>query len=625
MYQSKKPKTRASGKPDESLNPQKREPSDQEDQPAEVTRCICGHDELQLNNIHNKSVDPDFFIQCDTCYVWQHGFCVGILNDEEAPEGYYCERCRPDYHVIVVRPSGKTSKYSPQDYSADENDDTHEPEKKEFPEDIKSSESTIPPSSTSTAPLANTTSAINSSPDHTSAVNHITTPTSPGQHSRKSHTPDPKESLSSAEARRERRRLTLNSRDAAYEETLRRVLEESVNDGVPSPTTPSKISSMLGDLTPTTSRKKSSQQQTDSQSGSDEPSHTRPRRHERTSSAKPTRSSKSSASSYTGNGSINTNLSKAASVSSSSSSIQQPSTRKRNLDAAGIASEEDVRTSSPVEKSSSRSRTSKPGGRSTSLSLSSRQAATATATQSAGTESNDNASVSGTASPSKRKRPRSRHATTNGGGTSTRAKSGLSESLSTGTNRSSATSAFGSVPSSSSASQYTSGMTYIDKPSKPRIPQARTSLFEMQKRVAAILEFIGRTRQDMDAEQADRKQLLALRMVRYKSLYPNAIESQQQANLPPPSNNTQTAFEDTPKIPTDTTNTPSTTSTIPKNNMSEDIKAGLEIPAEHLQDPKFDCLFEAYKPSFELMDMLTQKLVLWEQKFGCYGSSSGEV
>jgi len=26
------------------------------------------------------------FIQCDTCNVWQHGGCVGIWADEEAPD-----------------------------------------------------------------------------------------------------------------------------------------------------------------------------------------------------------------------------------------------------------------------------------------------------------------------------------------------------------------------------------------------------------------------------------------------------------------------------------------------------------------------------------------------------------
>jgi len=49
-------------------------------------------------------------IQCDDCNVWQHGPCMGIWADDEAPDGaskltltvltaeYYCEQCRPDLH-----------------------------------------------------------------------------------------------------------------------------------------------------------------------------------------------------------------------------------------------------------------------------------------------------------------------------------------------------------------------------------------------------------------------------------------------------------------------------------------------------------------------------------------------
>lgn len=651
MDDSKKPKTRASGKPDDGLNPSKRALSDHEDEPAEVTRCICGHEELQLNNIHNKSVDPDFFIQCDNCYVWQHGFCVGILNDEEAPEGYFCERCRPDYHVIVVRPSGKTSKYSPQDYSADENDASETkqpsqalpPKKSKSPDTAKSAESatTDDPVTSTTADTAATSPGHDHYPHPTSSTSPGPPSTANGSHARRSHTPESKESVSTAEARRERRRLTLNSRDAAYEETLRRVLEESVNDGVPSPTTPSKTpASSFAEHTPSNHRsaKKAGLLQTDSQSGSDEPSHVRPRRRERTPSVKPSRPSKSTLpSSSTSNGSR-------AKGTSSSSTIQS-SSRKRNLDIAGLASEDDAvgASLSPVEKSL-RSRSSKQHmGRSA-------MASSPQASGGAGTDSNDNGSASATAalaSP-KRKRPRSRHgATGNTSGSNTRTKSGLSESTSAisrssggGSGANGTSASFFSSSKSSASSRHNGGMAYVDKPSKPRIPQARTSLLEMQKRVAAILEFIGRTRQDMDAEQADRKQLLACRMVRYKALYLNSEPSTSSTTSPSKSTSISSSSKSTtdqsqstesqssPPVLTSTQQSvPSTKSTIdsdtPLPNMSADIKAGLDIPAEHLKDPKFDCLFESYKPSFELMEVLTQKLVMWEQKFGSYGSAGG--
>lgn len=130
----------------------------------------------------------------------------------------------------------------------------------------------------------------------------------------------------------------------------------------------------------------------------------------------------------------------------------------------------------------------------------------------------------------------------------------------------------------------------------------------------------------MDAEQADRKQLLACRMVRYKALYPNAVEAMESTTTIATTTTTEKPATDgaaqvdanntTPANPPASSD--ASTDQIP--SMSADIKAALDIPAEHLKDPKFDCLFESYKPSFELMEALTQKLVMWEQKFGCYGN-----
>lgn len=42
-------------------------------------------------------------IQCDTCKVWQHGSCVGIMDERDCPETYYCERCRPDLHLAHMK------------------------------------------------------------------------------------------------------------------------------------------------------------------------------------------------------------------------------------------------------------------------------------------------------------------------------------------------------------------------------------------------------------------------------------------------------------------------------------------------------------------------------------------
>ncbi|KAF9049757.1 hypothetical protein BJ165DRAFT_1453476 [Panaeolus papilionaceus] len=51
--------------------------------------------------------DPDageFMVQCETCKVWQHGLCMGYLSEDQVhDDDYYCEECRPDLHTDLVR------------------------------------------------------------------------------------------------------------------------------------------------------------------------------------------------------------------------------------------------------------------------------------------------------------------------------------------------------------------------------------------------------------------------------------------------------------------------------------------------------------------------------------------
>jgi len=93
----------------------------------EAVRCICGFDEYpgppQLeedskNGIKEGIEDPiittaditedlaGFFLQCDVCKVWQHGGCVGIMNEDSSPDEYFCEDCRKDLHKIYTAPNG---------------------------------------------------------------------------------------------------------------------------------------------------------------------------------------------------------------------------------------------------------------------------------------------------------------------------------------------------------------------------------------------------------------------------------------------------------------------------------------------------------------------------------------
>lgn len=46
------------------------------------------------------------FIQCDSCKVWQHGGCVGIMDEDMSPDEYFCEECRKDLHRIRGESNG---------------------------------------------------------------------------------------------------------------------------------------------------------------------------------------------------------------------------------------------------------------------------------------------------------------------------------------------------------------------------------------------------------------------------------------------------------------------------------------------------------------------------------------
>jgi len=85
----------------------------------EVTRCVCRRleypgapvpvNEASRNYTPKDSSSPtsaeaagDMFIQCDGCKVWQHGGCVGIMDESMSPEEYYCEECKKDSHKVMT-------------------------------------------------------------------------------------------------------------------------------------------------------------------------------------------------------------------------------------------------------------------------------------------------------------------------------------------------------------------------------------------------------------------------------------------------------------------------------------------------------------------------------------------
>jgi hypothetical protein len=103
------------------------EDDDDEGDEEEVTRCICGQTEYPglpaplagslghlAKDTRSGSASSDIapedaggmFIQCDICKVWQHGGCVGILDESMSPDEYFCEQCRKDLHKIATTSSG---------------------------------------------------------------------------------------------------------------------------------------------------------------------------------------------------------------------------------------------------------------------------------------------------------------------------------------------------------------------------------------------------------------------------------------------------------------------------------------------------------------------------------------
>ncbi|EAW12743.1 putative transcriptional regulator (Cti6) [Aspergillus clavatus NRRL 1] len=178
------------------------------DEEEEITRCLCGQQEypglppsrreaLGRNglaagfkdenalNISTQSSDlmsddiGSMFIQCDSCKVWQHGGCVGIMDEAMSPDEYFCEECRKDLHRIENEPNGQySSQYLPV-----------------VPE----------PSSAATSRDSSRDNSRRAKDSRSRQSESLTNP---------------------------KRRSTMNSRDAAYdeEEQLRRAIEESKED-----------------------------------------------------------------------------------------------------------------------------------------------------------------------------------------------------------------------------------------------------------------------------------------------------------------------------------------------------------------------------------------------------------
>jgi len=120
---SEPPQTRRSKRQQDHKDDITKEEEIEEDEIVEdneVTRCVCDNQDYPgppIVDEDSEDIGEDvggLFIQCDKCSVWQHGGCVGIMDDSMTPENYYCEECRPDYHKLMVNSIGqKYSRYLP--------------------------------------------------------------------------------------------------------------------------------------------------------------------------------------------------------------------------------------------------------------------------------------------------------------------------------------------------------------------------------------------------------------------------------------------------------------------------------------------------------------------------------
>lgn len=94
-----------------------------DDEDQGITRCVCGSSE-------DGPDAGEFMVQCEMCKVWQHGLCMGYNSEDQLDEDYYCEECKPELHVQLLknmqnskrRPSGSHAPTSHRAQSASARD-----------------------------------------------------------------------------------------------------------------------------------------------------------------------------------------------------------------------------------------------------------------------------------------------------------------------------------------------------------------------------------------------------------------------------------------------------------------------------------------------------------------------
>ncbi|KIP06985.1 hypothetical protein PHLGIDRAFT_30230 [Phlebiopsis gigantea 11061_1 CR5-6] len=56
---------------------------------------------------HDESEASEFMAECDGCHAWQHGTCMGFTTPQSVPALYFCEKCKPDLYPDLLKKYAK--------------------------------------------------------------------------------------------------------------------------------------------------------------------------------------------------------------------------------------------------------------------------------------------------------------------------------------------------------------------------------------------------------------------------------------------------------------------------------------------------------------------------------------
>ncbi|OJA19253.1 hypothetical protein AZE42_11087, partial [Rhizopogon vesiculosus] len=60
--------------------------------------------DISLNFLTEEDADAgEFMVQCEICYVWQHGLCMGHQHEADLQDEYHCEKCKPEHHQELLK------------------------------------------------------------------------------------------------------------------------------------------------------------------------------------------------------------------------------------------------------------------------------------------------------------------------------------------------------------------------------------------------------------------------------------------------------------------------------------------------------------------------------------------